>query len=193
MYTSVCRLLLGLSLVMLLGCAHTPRWVILAQASPDPLVGAQLLYVEPIHFDHPRVGEKPEAEYLGDKTPEQRDSWDADKADTSKRYIAALMEACPPGIKFPVQPAPGVLIVRPIITFIEPGFWGGIVAAPTQVAMRVQILTSEGVPVHDFTIRSVIPASMVNPGSGTRMRQAGEDLGRVTADYIKKRGEGVPD
>jgi hypothetical protein len=53
--------------------------------------------------------------------------------------------------------------------------------------MRVQILSSDGVLIDDVTIRSVIAASKANPASGTRFRQAAEDLGRVTADYVQKR------
>jgi len=173
----------GLS-VTLTGCG--PRWVILAQARPDPLVGAGSFYIEPIHYDPPRIGEKTEGEYLADKTPDQKDSWLTDKSDTSNRYIGTLIAELPE-VKFLVQPAPGVFIIRPIVSFIEPGFYAYVAAAPTQVKMRIEILSSDGAVIDDIMVPSVIGASMVNASSGSRLRLAGQDLARVTAQYLRKR------
>jgi hypothetical protein len=175
---------LALLVALVAGCG--PRWTIVAQTSPDPMLGAHDFYIESIHFDPPMVGEKTEAEYQADKSPEQRDSWDADKRDTSGGYAAAIIEAAP-ALRFVTQPAPGVFIVRPIVSFIEPGFYAGYVSAPTQVLMHVQLLASDGALVDEIEIRSLIGASFVNAASGTRLRQAGTDLGRVTADYLRKR------
>jgi hypothetical protein len=178
------RVFLLFALALVTGCG--PRWTILAQAQPDPLLGAKAFYIEPIHFDPPIVGDKTEAEYLADKSPDQRDSWLTDKSDTSTRYMATLIGSFP-GVQFATGPAPGVFIVRPIVSFIEPGFYAGIAAAPTVLRMRVVVLTSQGGLVDDFLVPSVIGASMVYASSGSRMRLAGEDLGRVTADYLKLR------
>jgi hypothetical protein len=171
-------------LALLSGCG--PRWAILAQAMPDPLLGAHNFYVEPIHYDPPRIGQKTEPEYLADKSPDQQDSWRIDKSETSSRYASELIKESPQ-LQFLAQPAPGVFIVRPIVSFIEPGFYAGIVAMATDVHMRIQILASDGSLVDEIAVRSVIGASMIYPASGSRLRLAGEDLGRVTADYIKKR------
>lgn len=171
--------------VLLTGCG--PRWLVLSQANPDPLVGATLFYVEPIHFDPPMVGDKPEPVYLAEKDQDQQRSWQVDKHETSDRYFAALVESCPLE-KFSTAAAPGVFIIRPIVTFIEPGFYAAIVARATEVHMRVQILASNGQVLDEIAVRSFIGASIVNAASGTRMRQAGEDLGHVTADYLHKRG-----
>jgi hypothetical protein len=56
--------------------------------------------------------------------------------------------------------------------------------------MRVQILASDGALLDDVALQSVIGASLMAPASGTRMRMAGEDLGHVTGDYIRKRVAG---
>jgi len=53
--------------------------------------------------------------------------------------------------------------------------------------MRIQILSSEGAIVDEIKVPSMIGASMIYASSGTRLRMAGEDLGRVTADYLRKR------
>jgi hypothetical protein len=176
--------LLILLLTLLSGCG--PRWAILAQAQPDPLLGAHNFYIEPIHYDPPIIGQKSEPEYLADKSPDQQDSWRTDKADTSRRYAEELMKESPQ-LQFLAHPAPGVFIIRPIVSFIEPGFYAGIVAAATDVHMRIQILASDGALIDDIAVRSVIGASMIYPASGSRLRLAGDDLGRVTAQYIKKR------
>ncbi len=181
----------ALALVVTAGVASSlagcmPRYSILAQTVPDPLYGASTFYVEPIHFDPPVVGGGSEADFLADKSPDQRDSWLVDKQETSSRYLAALVEALP-AVRFVAQPQPGVFIVRPIVPFIEPGFYAGIVARPTEMQMRVQILASDGRLLDDIMAPSVIGASMVTAASGTRMRLAGEDLGRVTASYLQKR------
>ena len=177
-------MLAGVASLALTGCG--PRWVILAQARPDPLVGAGAFYIEPIHYDPPRIGDKTESEYLADKTPDQRDGWLTDKSDTSNRYISTLIKEMPE-VRFLVQPAPGVFILRPIVSFIEPGFYAYFAAAATQVRMRIEILSSDGVVIDDILVPSVIGASMVNASSGTRLRLAGEDLARVTAQYLRKR------
>ncbi len=180
--------LLVLALALLLtGCG--PRWVIVAQAVPDPLVGAKSFFIEPIHYEPLIVGAKSEPEFLAEKSADQRQSWIADKADTSREYSESLVSSIPE-VHFLVQPAPGVFIVRPIVSFIEPGIYAAFYARPTEVQMRVQILASDGTLVDDITVRSLIGASMIYAASGSRMRLAGEDLGRVTADYLRKRTAG---
>lgn len=168
----------------LTGCG--PRWVVIQQASPDPLFGAKNFYVEGIHYDPPIIGSITEREYLAGKSADQKDSWLTDKSDTSNRYVAALIADLTEG-QFMTQPAPGVFIIRPIVSFIEPGFYAGIAAAPTVVRMRIQVLSSEGAIVDEIKVPSMIGASMIYASSGTRLRMAGEDLGRVTADYLRKR------
>jgi len=155
------------------------------QAYPDPLVGASAFYIEPIHFDPPMIGQKLEAEWQAEKTPDQRESWRVDKADTATRYSEGLASEAT-HLRFLPQPAPGVFIVRPIVPFIEPGFYAYI-SMPTQVRMRVQVLSSDGALIDEIAIQSAIPASLFNPASGTRLRQAGEDLGHVTGQYLSKR------
>jgi hypothetical protein len=145
-----------------------------------------VFYVEPIHYDPPMVGGKTEAAYQAEKDSDQQRSWQTDKLDTATRYQDAIVGASG-DLKFTTAPAPGVFIIRPIVSFIEPGFYAAIVAAPTEIRMRVQFLASDGVLLDEIAVRSVIAASMVAPASGTRMRQAGDDLGRVTAGYLHKR------
>jgi hypothetical protein len=177
-----------LLLTLVAGCG--PRWAILAQANPDPLVGAKDFYIEPIHYDGLIVGSKGERDYQADKSPDQQESWRVDKLETGARYADAV-RAESPGLRFTTAAAPGVFIVRPVVSYIEPGFYAAFVAKPTELRMVVQILSSDGRMIDEIALHSVIGASLIYPASGTRMRLAGEDLGRVTAQYLRKRVTGV--
>jgi hypothetical protein len=169
---------------MALGCE--PRWSVIQQAVPDPFVSQHQFFIEAVHADRLFVGELPEPVYLSGKTPEQQASWQADKQDMITRYAEGVMSEGE-GLLFPTQPNPGAFIIRPIVEFVEPGFYGVVVSKATEVAMRVEILAPNGQLLDAIGIRSAIGASMFNAASGTRLRQAAEDLGRVTADYLKAR------
>ena len=167
-----------------LGCA--PRWTVIQQAVPDPFLTQRQFVIEGIHTDRLIVGDLPEALYLSRKTPEQQASWQADKQDMITRYAEGLISDGD-GLLFPTQPGPTTFIVRPVVDFVEPGFYAFVASRPTEVGMRVEILAPSGQLLDAISVRSVIGASMINAASGTRMRQAAEDLGRVTAQYLKTR------
>jgi hypothetical protein len=170
--------------VPLLGCG--PRWTVVRQTAPDPFLHRPAFVVERIHFETLRVGSKTEAEYQAEKSPEQKDSWDADKAGMVEAYVRGFAEAGK-GIQVTPGPTQGGSIVRPIVTFIEPGFYAGVAASATRVHITVQLLDLQGAPLDEIRIESSVPASMTNPASGTRLRQAAEDLGEVTAKYVMTR------
>jgi hypothetical protein len=187
--TTTWRRLVPLSFVLAtsaigLGCG--PRWTVVRQAVPDPFLNQRDFFIEPVHSEGVRVGEKSEAVYLADKTPDQGASWQTDKADMISQYAEGLM-AAGEGMKFTMQPGPTIFIVRPILVFVEPGFYVGVAAHATEVTMRVELLSPAGQPLDVISIESAIAASAFNAASGTRLRQAAHDLGGVTADYLKKR------
>jgi hypothetical protein len=175
----------GVALALLsLGCA--PRWAVIQQAVPDPFLSQHQFFIEAVHTDHLFVGELPEPVYLSGKTPEQQASWQIDKQDMIARYAEGVISDGE-GLLFPTQPNPSSFIIRPIVERVEPGFYAFVAAYPTVVGMRVEILAPDGQLLDAISIQSVIGASMVNAASGTRMRQAAEDLGHVTASYLKTR------
>jgi hypothetical protein len=169
---------------LLVGCG--PRWTVVRQAVPDPFLNQRQFFIEPVHSENIAVGDTPEAVYLAGKTPEQQDSWRADKLEMIGHFADALMSEAP-GLLYPTQPVPAAFIVRPIVDFVEPGFYAYVAAHPTEVGMRVEILAPSGQVLDVITIHSVIGASMTNAASGTRMKQAAEDCGRRTAEYLKTR------
>jgi hypothetical protein len=169
---------------MALGCG--PRWTVIQQAVPDPFFNQRQFFIEGVHTERLFVGELSEPVYLSGKTPEQQASWQSDKQDMAARYSEGLISEAE-GLVFPTQPTPSTFIVRPIVDSVEPGFYAFVASHPTEVEMRVELVALNGQVLDAIHIRSVIGASMVNAASGTRMRQAAEDLGRVTAEYLKTR------
>jgi hypothetical protein len=167
-----------------MGCG--PSWTVIAQTVPNPLVNQHEFFIEPVHADHLVVGDKPEAVYLADKTPEQQASWQTDKIDMITHFAEGLI-AEGESFDFPTQPSPTTFIVRAIVEFVEPGFYAVVAAHPTELDVRVEILAPTGQVVDVIGLHVVVPAGMTNAASGTRMRQAAANAGQITADYLKSR------
>ncbi len=182
------RSFLGLTVLVLglVGCA--PRWVIRQQAAPNPLVGQRKFNLEGMHWEQLRIGGKTEAEYIGGKDAEQAASFQADKRTFEERFVGALTSQTNGAQYVPAPPGEGSLyIVRPIVTFFEPGFYVGVAARDSEADITVQIFAPDGKPVDEVTIHTRIAATMTSPSSGDRMRKCGDDLGGVTAKYISLR------
>ncbi len=71
------------------GCAGT-RWEVVQQAPNNPLAGASEFYVAPVQFDGITIQDKPEAEWLATRTPEQQASWMNDKSDYTRLLLHQL-------------------------------------------------------------------------------------------------------
>jgi hypothetical protein len=167
-----------------MGCG--PHWVVIQQAVPDPFVNQRQFFIEPLHEDRFMVGDKPEPQYLAEKSREQQDSWQADKADMVGAYGEGLI-AEGDTLLFPTQPGPTTFIVRAIVEIVEPGFYAVVAGHATELDLRVEILSPSGQLLDAIAVHSMIPASMTNAASGTRMRQAANDAGHTTAEYLKTR------
>jgi hypothetical protein len=171
------------SLALVTGCG--PRWQVVKQAAPNPMVADSKFFVEKPDFDAARVGGKSDADYAAGKNPEQAASWQADKAAFMEEFGSGYTDARE---TVGVASAPGEgFVVKSHVTWIEPGFYAAVAARPTEVKMTVQVLDKGGVVQDEFLIHSAIPASMTNPSTGGRLRDAGKDLGHVVAKYMRKR------
>lgn len=179
-------LVLSLLVLALVGCA--PRWVVRQQAMPNPLLQQRKFNLEGIHWEQLRIGGKTEAEYLAGKNAEQQQSFQGDKKMFEERFVGALTGKTE-GVQFvPAPPGEGGLyIVRPVVTFFEPGYYVGVSAMDSEADVTVQIFSPDGKLVDEITIHSRIAATITSPSSGDRMRKCGDDLGSVTAKYISKR------
>lgn len=177
--------LLGVGLLFCV-VACGPRWTVVRQATPDPFLNHPAFSVEPLHFEPTQVGGKSEAAYLATKDPQQQQTWQADKEAMSERFAAGLAEASD-GLQVGGAAAPAGGLVRPVVTFIEPGYYAGISAGSTRVNMTVQILDAQKQVQDEIAISASIGANMVNSASGTRLRKAATELGKITASYLKTR------
>jgi hypothetical protein len=159
--------------------------MVVRQTVPDPFVQRPHFAVEPIHFEDLRVGGKSEGEYLSGKEPDQQSKWQADKEAMSAGFAAALA-AAGEGLSVGAL-VPEGWVVRPVVTFIEPGFYAGIAAGPTEVRMTVQVLDGKGAVLDEIAVHSNIAATMGTAAVGTRLRDAADDLGHVVAGYLRTR------
>jgi hypothetical protein len=173
-----------LSLLSLLSACGGVPWTVVRQAAPDPFVGQGQFAVEHLHFEQTRVGDKAEADYAASKEPEQQQSWQADKDAMAAQFLAGLSSE---GEGVVSVGGPGGAIVRPIVTFIEPGFYVGVAAHPSEVDMDIQVLDAQGQLRDEISVSVIVGASMTNPASGSRLRDAAERLGEITARYLKTR------
>ena len=183
-FTFLCAFALTL---LLAGCG--PRWVIVRQANPNPLQGAAKFAIEPMHFESVSVGGKSEAEYMSGKDDKSVASWQEDKGGTTAAFTGRLQyKGGEAGLAFSGMPPADeqTFIIRPIVTFWEPGFYVGVSHRDSEMRLTVQVIGPQGV-IDEITIYSRAGASLTSPSSGGRMRTCGEDLGNVVANYLKIR------
>jgi hypothetical protein len=165
-----------------------PPWKVVVQASPNPITASNKFFLEPVSFDGLKVGSTDEAMWQSGKDAQAQASWQGDKQAMAEKFSAAFDEERG-GVQRAGGP-PGDFTVKPHITFIEPGFNAVVSSMPTQVDIDVKINDAKGTLVDEFTIRSTIRATISNEALGTRLREAAEYLGKITAQYLIKRTGG---
>ncbi|HEX2570729.1 MAG TPA: hypothetical protein VH877_14325 [Polyangia bacterium] len=164
------------------------RYVVVNTA--DPLYGARNFIIEPLAFNNLSVGRLPEEVYLSRKDAQQQQSWQIDKGETAQTYFAQVTQAAGAfglQIQPPPPPGPGYFIVRPSVSQFEPGNFNYFVNIPTQMSIVLEIFTPDGRRVGLEAMSTRVPATLANPSSGGRMRQAGGQLGYETAVYLARR------
>jgi hypothetical protein len=186
------RILLAVSVALfslaLIGCG--PPWVAVMQTTPNPFVNQSRFSVLPIDFTGLEIGEKPEGLYLSEKDPEQRESFQGDKAGVNEEFTKALMsKARELGIDVVMATGPNdaPFLIRASVPWIEPGYFAGIMGAPSQVRMRLQIMTADGRVLDEIGMKHLTGASVLAAASGSRLRKDGEGLGEWTARYLGTR------
>ena len=179
--------------VFAIGCALAisacaAPYEMIRAAQPNPLLGARTFSLEPLHFDAMIVGEMPVAQYLAAKKPEQQQSFLTDEQAMNGALAAGVIQRAG-RLEIVLGPPPNaaVFIIRPIVVHYEPGYYGYVASRPTEGELRVQVLTPDGRLVDELAMRSTIYASLANPSSGDRMREAGDNLGWRISDYLHHR------
>lgn len=177
------------ALAVLAGCG--PAWQVVAQAVPNPMLGKNGFAVMPIDFSGVRVGEKSEAEWLAEKDEGSRSSWDGDKRGMNEKFGATLIEeAAEDQVVVVPGPADKPFVVQAKATWVEPGFFAGVVSAPSELELHVRVTAPDGTLIDEIRVKTSQDASMYDPASGTRLRHCAERAGDVVAAYLAQRVRG---
>ena len=182
--------LCGVALIALAVLPSTACTRYVAINTSDPLYGARNFIIEPLNFASFSVGRLPEEAYLARKDAQQQQSWQIDKGETGQIYNSQVAQAAGNfGLQMlpPPPPGPGYFIVRPSVSQFEPGNYNYFVNIPTQMSIVLEIFTPDGRRVGLEALSTRVPATISNPSSGGRMRQAGGQLGYETAVYLARR------
>lgn len=173
------------------GCA--PSWVVVKQAAPNPFTAASEFAVEPISYEGLRVGEKTETDYLADKDEAKKEAWRSDLVVVNQHFQASLTGAAA-GLKIAAGPpaAPGPFVIKPHVTWAEPGIYTAVYNKPSALDLTVQIADAQGAIVDEFKARAVVPIQTVmnvptNPSVTDRFKDCGKKLGEIAANYLKAR------
>lgn len=173
---------------LVVGCG--PPWQIMRQANPSPFVGQTKFAVLPVNFTGLRVGEKDEAGYLAEKDDESKGKWAGDKLGINTEFTENLIsESNSNGISVvpATGPADAPFVVRPAVAWLEPGYYIGIAGSASKVKMTVQITAPDGAVLDEIIIEHSTGPSIQNAAVGTRLREDGENLGRLMARYLNAR------
>jgi len=185
---SLLALAVALFAVVLTGCG--PKWIVVAQAAPNPFINQSRFSVLPVDFRGLEVGAKPESLYLAEKSEEQRQSFLGDKAGLNEEFTGALIkQARELGLDVVLATGPNdaPFQIRPSVSWLEPGWYIGIMSAPSQVKMMLQIVLPDGRVLDEIRIQHGTNGSIIDAASGTRLRSDGRGLGALSAIYLNSR------
>lgn len=185
-------LLLASAVVFAMAAGCGPPWRVIKQANPNPMMGQKNFIVDNIHYENLLVGNKSVQDYLAGKEQKTQDSFQADLTDGNKIFAGSLVERSGGlSVQMGTAPAPGAFFVRPVVDKYEPGNFNGFVNIATQVHMRLEILNDQGAVLDEIGMAWSEPATLYNPGSGTRFRQSTKQLGYIAARYLGERSGNV--
>lgn len=177
---------------LLAGCG--PKWIVLSQASPNPLLNQTKFGLMPVDYAGLMVGGKSEAEYLAAKDEESRASFAGDKGGVDTEFGKVLTEkSTANGITVVKASGPGdaPFMIRPKVDYIEGGVYAYVYNKPSEVRMKVQITTPDGKVIDEIAVKHSTSASITKASSGGRLRDDGEALGATVAAYLKVRTSGA--
>ena len=176
---------------LLAACGHP--WKTVVEAAPNPFYAKGRFAVIPVTFNYLQVGDSSEAEWMADKDGEQRASWAEDKGGINERFTAVLVEAAASeglSVVRATGPADAPFLIRANVTYFEPGIFTGFFNKNTVLKMTIQITDPSGRVLDEILVERMSPASLTNPSSGGRARDAAAQVGRVTAQYLLYRTRG---
>lgn len=176
---------------LLVGCGHP--WKTTRQAVPNPFYGKGRFGVVPVTFNALAVGDTTEADWMAEKDAEQRQSWQEDKSGINEHFAEGLIEQAESDditVVKATSPAAAPFIVRANVNFYEPGIYTGFFNRDTLIKATVQITDPAGLVLDEVLFEAKVEATLLNPSSGGRARDAAERIGKLTALYLRHRVQG---
>jgi hypothetical protein len=176
---------------LLAACGHP--WKTARQAMPNPFYGQARFGIVPIAFHALQVGKKSESDWMAEKDAEQQQSWQEDKSAMNEEFTEALVARASSEDVIVVRAATAAdapFFVRASVTFYEPGVFTGVFNMDTLLKATVQLTDPAGRVLDEFSIEATSPASLFNPSTGGRARDAASQLGKLAAMYIIHRVQG---
>lgn len=163
------------------GCG--PKWVVVKQASPNPMASNSNFRIErPVFDPNFHVGDKTEQEWMSEKKAETQDKWDGDKAAMMEKFAEGFLNK-KGHVVIAAAPGAGIFSVRARYVQYEPGFYAVVASAPTQLDADVEFLDATGNPVD--VIRVHVKNGDFSSGGGAR--RCAEEIGALAAKYLKTR------
>jgi hypothetical protein len=177
------------------GCG--PSWVVVKQATPNPMLGQKGFSIEPVIFDGMKIGNPgkiTEEEWIASKKPDEKDKFVADLTNSKERLNARFAELCAKvagnsGLQVAAGRQEGTFVVRPQVLELEGGFNAFMVTAPAVVRLQVHILDPQGQEVDVFEIAARADAGSFG-AMVTRLGMVGERLGTQAGRYLAARAAG---
>jgi len=169
---------LSAALFFVTGCGASYRMVAHAEPSPFTRPGCRLV-VEPLHVDQLIVGDKPVAQYAGEKNADSADSFDADlhAADQILHERIGLAQGA---LFMPGGTPDNTFVMRPVFVHWEPGFYAVFAARPGEARLMFDVLSPSGQVLDRFAVEK----RASDFSSGGRMRKVFEKVGAAASDYL---------
>ncbi|HEX4515300.1 MAG TPA: hypothetical protein VGH87_24510 [Polyangiaceae bacterium] len=163
---------------LLVGCGAPYRFVAHAEPNPFTRPGCRANF-EPLRVDALMVGEKPVAQYAGEKSAGSADSFDNDLRAADGIFHGRVAEDY--GFLFMPGGAPdNTFTIRPMFVHWEPGFYAVFAARPGVANVVFDVLAPNG----QLLDKVEIETRASDFSSGGRMRLALKDAGRRMARYL---------
>jgi hypothetical protein len=166
-------------MALVVGCA--PHWVVVRQASPNPMTLSSRFFVDNVDMEGLRVGQVTEAQWMSDKSAETRERWEGDKRAMQNEFIAGFDNAAH-GLILAQTAAEGFTVRAHYVRY-EPGFYAGIVAGNGAIDAVIDVLDPGGNIVDEFQV-STESSGM---SAGERARRCSRELGWSAAKYLRAR------
>lgn len=185
-------LLLGIAPIV--GCSSHEVWTVTQYAHPNPLEGQTHMAVAPLYFDDLKVGEEREADYVARKGPDFGKKWLDDKQAMNALFVQKLRSnASYRGIRITEADSDAPFVIRPRVTFLQRGYFGGAFRQRARLKAVVEITRPNGDLVDQIVVHEIVEHvedDHLNITAGARMRRLAEKLGRHTALYVQARVAG---